>query len=323
MMQFNWIDWLIVIIVLYQVIEGWDKGIVSLLSNTLAFLVSLWIAIRFHVQVGGFLIQKFGLPQLWTNVLGYLVLAFPAEMVVNSILEWPMRKIPQKIVGSIINKWLGSVFAVVNALLFVSFLLLIVLAIPSRGTVKRDIKNSRIGSQLVLASERYGGKVKSSLDSVTQEAMKFVTIKPKSQERLDLDVAPEKNQLTVDNPSELQMVALVNEERSKIGLGELRIDEQLTDTARRHSRDMFERRYFSHFSPEGHDVSYRAKQSGIEYSLIGENLAYAPNVSTAHTGFMNSEGHRKNILDGQWSRIGIGTIDGDVYGKMFTQVFAN
>lgn len=322
-MQFNWIDWIISFVVLYQVIEGWKKGIVSLLSNTLAFLVSLWIAIRFHGAVGGFLIQKFGFPQLWTNVLGYLVLAFPAEIIINALLEWPMHKIPQKIVGSFVNKWLGSVFAVVNALLFVSFLLLIVLAIPSRGTVKRDVKNSKIGSQLVLISERYGGTIKSSLDSITQEALEFVTIKPKSQERLDLDVAPDQNQLTIDNPSELQMVTLVNEERSKIGLGALRIDAQLTDIARGYSRDMFERRYFSHFSPEGHDVGYRAKQGGITYRLIGENLAYAPDVSTAHTGFMGSEKHRENILDGQWSRIGIGVIDADVYGKMFTQIFAN
>lgn len=323
MMQINWIDWIIFFVVLYQVIDGWDKGIVSLLSNTLAFLGSLWIAIRYHAEVGGFLIQKFGLPQLWTNVLGYLVLAFPTEMVINTLLEWPLRKIPQKIVGSIINKWLGSVFAVVNALLFVSFLLLIILAIPSRGTVKRDIKNSKIGSQLVLLSERYGGKVKSSLDSITQEALKFVTIKPKSQERLDLDVDPQQDQLTVDAESESQMVQLVNAERSRLGLGALRVDGQLTDIARRHSRDMFERRYFSHISPEGHDVSYRAKQGGITYRLIGENLAYAPDVATAHTGLMNSEGHRKNILDREWSRIGIGVIDGDVYGKMFTQVFAD
>ncbi len=323
MMQLNWIDWIIFFIVLYQIIDGWDKGIVSLLSNTLAFLASLWIAIRFHGQVGGFVIQIFGLPPLWTNVLGYLVLAFPAEMIINSMLEWPMRKIPQKIVGSMINKWLGSVFAIVNALLFVSFLLLIVLAIPSRGTVKRDIKNSRIGSQLVLLSERYGGKVKSSLDSITQEALKFVTIKPKSQERLDLDVAPEESQLTVDSQSEQAMISLVNAERSKLGLAILRVDDTLTKVGRGHSRDMFRRRYFSHFSPEGWDVSYRAKQEGISYSLIGENLAFAPDVTTVHTGFMNSEGHRKNILDPAWNRIGIGVIDGDIYGKMFTQVFAN
>lgn len=322
-MQFNWIDWIIFFVVLYHIIDGWDRGLVSLLSNTVVFLVSLWIAIRFHVQVGGFLVQKFGLPQIWTNVLGYLVLAFPAEYTLNSVLEWPLLKVPPRIVGSVINRWFGSLFAVANALLFLAFFLLVVLALPIRGTVKRDIKNSRVGSKLVLLSERYGGKVKSSLDSITQEALKFVTIKPKSQERLDLDVAAEPNQLTVDAASEQQMVELVNEERVKQGLSALRLEENLAIVARNHSRDMFERRYFSHYSPERHDVGYRAREGGVEYTLIGENLAYAPDVTTAHAGLMNSDGHRKNILDPAWSRIGIGVIDADIYGKMFTQVFAN
>ena len=322
-MQFNWIDWIIFFVVFYQVIDGWDKGLVSLLSHTLSFMVSLWAAIRYHAAVGGFLVQKFGLPSLWTNVLGYLAIAFPVEMMVNTILESILGRVPQKIMGSFVNKWFGSVFAVLNALLFISFLLLIILAIPSRGSVKHDIKNSTLGSRLVLFSERYGGNVKSSLDSITQEALKFVTIKPKSQERLDLDVAPQESQLTIDASSEAAMIQLVNEERKKLGFSELRLDASLTNVGRSHSRDMFVRRYFSHFSPEGQDVSYRAKQEGVRYSLIGENLAFAPDVATAHTGLMNSEGHRKNILDPEWSRIGVGVIDGDVYGNMFTQVFAN
>jgi len=322
-MGFNWIDWIIFFVVLYHIIDGWDKGLMSLLSNTLAFLASLLIAIRFHTQVGGFIVQKFGLPQLWTNVVGYLVLAFPSEMMINSAFEWILYKVPKKAAGNIVNRWFGSVFAVMNALLLLAFLLLIVLAIPVRGSVKRDIKNSLVGSKLVLLSERYGGNVKSSLDSITQEALKFVTIKPTSQERLNLDVTPEQNQLTLDEGSEAKMVKLVNVERAKLGLSALIMEENLTNIARSHSRDMFERRYFSHYSPEGYDMGYRARGEEITFSLIGENLAYAPDVEMAHAGFMNSEGHRKNILDSAWSRIGIGVIDGDVYGKMFTQVFAN
>lgn len=322
-MQFNWIDWIIFFIVLYQVVDGWDRGLVALLSNTLAFLMSLWLAVRFHGVVGAFVVEKFTLPGVWKNVLGYVLIALPSEVVINSFLEWPLRKVPPKIVASVVNRWFGSLFAVANALLFVAFLLLVVVALPIRGSVKRDIKNSLIGSKLVLLSEAYGGNVKSSLDSLTQEALKFVTIKPKSNERLNLDVAPEPNQLTVDGESEERMVELVNVERVKRGLTALRVEENLVSIARKHSHDMFERRYFSHYSPEGQDVGFRARQGGIEYTLVGENLAYAPDVEMAHTGFMNSEGHRKNILDTAWTRIGIGVIDGDVYGKMFTQVYAN
>ncbi|KKR60955.1 MAG: hypothetical protein UT99_C0004G0001, partial [Candidatus Curtissbacteria bacterium GW2011_GWA2_40_31] len=89
------------------------------------------------------------------------------------------------------------------------------------------------------------------------------------------------------------------------------------------SKDMFKRGYFSHYSPEGKDVGDRLEDSSINYSLAGENLALAPDVIRAHNGLMNSEGHRRNILDPAFSKIGIGAIDGGVYGKMFTQVFTN
>jgi uncharacterized protein YkwD len=57
--------------------------------------------------------------------------------------------------------------------------------------------------------------------------------------------------------------------------------------------------------------------------VIGENLAYAPNLELAHTGLMNSEGHRANILSPDFNKVGIGIEDGGVYGLMVTQVFSN
>ena len=129
------------------------------------------------------------------------------------------------------------------------------------------------------------------------------------------------DQLTVDALSEQEMFKLVNEERSSSGSKVLVWDEALAQVGRKHSEDMFRRGYFSHFSPEGKDVGDRLFESGIEYSFAGENLALAPNVERAHTGLMNSEGHRRNILDPAFGKIGIGVMDGGVYGKMFTQVF--
>lgn len=86
---------------------------------------------------------------------------------------------------------------------------------------------------------------------------------------------------------------------------------------------MFERRYFSHYSPEVKVVTYRMEQDGISFTIVGENLVYAPDVLTAHTGLKESVDHRKNILEPQFHRIGVGVIRGGVYGRMFTQVFAD
>ncbi len=67
----------------------------------------------------------------------------------------------------------------------------------------------------------------------------------------------------------------------------------------------------------------RLNEAAISYSVAGENLALAPTVQTAHNGLMNSEGHRKNILDPEFKKLGVGVIDNGVYGKMFVQVFTD
>jgi uncharacterized protein YkwD len=70
-------------------------------------------------------------------------------------------------------------------------------------------------------------------------------------------------------------------------------------------------------------VGDRLQEHNVRYFLAGENLALAPTLNTAHEGLMNSPGHRANILEKNFRRIGIGVIDNGVYGKMFVQVFAD
>jgi uncharacterized protein YkwD len=115
--------------------------------------------------------------------------------------------------------------------------------------------------------------------------------------------------LTVDEKSESQMFAKVNIERKKLAITELVWEPNLVPVARSHAKDMWERKYFSHYSPEGKDVGDRFMEANIKYSFAGENLALAPTVTTAHTGLMNSKGHRENILEPRFKKIGIGVID--------------
>jgi uncharacterized protein YkwD len=64
-------------------------------------------------------------------------------------------------------------------------------------------------------------------------------------------------------------------------------------------------------------------KANIKYMLAGENLALAPDVEIAHNGLMNSPGHRANILNSDYGKVGIGCMDGGMYGKMFSQEFTN
>ena len=84
---------------------------------------------------------------------------------------------------------------------------------------------------------------------------------------------------------------------------------------------MIDKYFFGHTSPTYGTPFDALKINGITYRYAGENLAGAPTVVRAHTGLMNSPGHRANILTPNFTHIGIGIVDGGPYGKMYTQTF--
>lgn len=322
-MQFNWIDWIIVGVCVYYLIKGWEIGLIYLATNLVSFLGALWLSIKYHAPVGAFFAEKFGVARIWTTVLGYIVVAFVAEAVMSELLGIVARKIPKKLIASRANQWLGSLLSLANGIILITFFLLVVSVLPLRGTLKQDIGASQLARPLIAFADRYGGQVRSTLDDATRQAIKFLTVQPESTERIVLEVVPAKTELTVDSASEARMLELINQERVKAGAPALSLRAEIVPVARAHSRDMFERKYFSHINPEGKDAGDRLDDAGVDYMIAGENLAYAPDVDTAHEGLMNSEGHRKNILEPEFRRIGIGVIDGGVYGKMFTQNFTD
>ncbi|MBD0325785.1 MAG: CAP domain-containing protein [Pyrinomonadaceae bacterium] len=126
---------------------------------------------------------------------------------------------------------------------------------------------------------------------------------------------------------ELRAFELVNAERAKKGLRPLVWDAELTRMARTYSEKMAQQNFFSHKAPDGQGLRERSRASGIAgFKRLGENLAYnkgfADAAMCAVVGWMRSEGHREHILDGEFTRSGLGiarAADGRVY---FTQVFA-
>lgn len=120
---------------------------------------------------------------------------------------------------------------------------------------------------------------------------------------------------------EAEMLQLVNQERSAAGLSALRMHAGLVELARLKSKDMIDLGYFAHQSPTYGSPFDMMRQAGIRYRTAGENLAGAPSLDRAHTGLMNSPGHRANILNRSFTHVGIGIIKDGRYGIMFTQMF--
>lgn len=99
---------------------------------------------------------------------------------------------------------------------------------------------------------------------------------------------------------------LLNADRASNGLKALKFNSQLTNLGEKYAQDMINRNFFSHTNPEGQSPFDRMKQAGISYSYAGENIAINSNVTTAEQAFMNSSGHRANILNTTYTEVGIG-----------------
>jgi uncharacterized YkwD family protein len=113
------------------------------------------------------------------------------------------------------------------------------------------------------------------------------------------------------------MINLVNQERQKAGVAPLIIDNQLSRVARIKSEDMMANRFFSHTSPTYGSPFQMMRTFGINFRAAGENIARTSSVANAHNGLMNSEGHRRNILNPGFTHIGIGIAGGRYYTQMF------
>lgn len=116
-----------------------------------------------------------------------------------------------------------------------------------------------------------------------------------------------------------EVVRLVNEIRKKNGLSALKEDWQLSRVARYKSQDMKDKNYFSHTSPTYGSPFQMMKSFGISYKSAGENIAKGYSTPEAVVnGWMNSSGHRANILNSSFTHIGVGYVSG---GNYWTQMF--
>jgi uncharacterized protein YkwD len=125
-----------------------------------------------------------------------------------------------------------------------------------------------------------------------------------------------------------QLIALTNRSRAAAGLRSLKVDSTLTSIARWRSKDMIRRDYFSHTIPGYGSVFKRLDAKGYCYKVAGENIGwntYPDGDATAaiHQMFMDSSGHRKNILGRAWDVIGVGAYKGSDGKKMWTVLFAD
>ena len=316
----NWVDLIILVVLGFFIYQGFVNGFWAILIDFLSFLGSLLVSLRLYKFAANIFQSNFSLNAFVANALGYLVIAVLSEILISYLLTILIRRLPKKVLKNEVTKWLGVITSLGQGILLIAFFLTLVIALPVSPNIKTDISKSKIGGY-ILGKTQGIEKTINNIFGPINNSLTYTTIEPTSHGSIPLDVSS--LNLSVDESSETQMFNSVNNERVSRGIGKLTWDTKLVNVARNYGKLMWQDHYFGHYDPDGHDVGDRLTAAGIPYTLAGENLALAPTVEIAHTGLMNSPGHRANILDSGFHRVGIGVIDNGYYGKIFVQVFTN
>ena len=121
--------------------------------------------------------------------------------------------------------------------------------------------------------------------------------------------------------NEKEVFDLINKQRINNGLSALKVDSELQRVARIKAQDMVSNSYFSHNSPTYGSPFDMLKSFKVSYKTAGENIAGNSSNSGAVDAWMNSSGHKANILNSNFNYTGIGVVSSPKYGKVYVQMF--
>lgn len=136
------------------------------------------------------------------------------------------------------------------------------------------------------------------------------------------DATPSESTGASESAEAQAVLNLVNKERAKQGLKALTLSEKLTSIANTKAKDMADKNYFSHQSPTYGSPFEMLQQFGVSYSSAGENIAAGQQTAEqVMNDWMNSSGHRANILNANYTQLGVGYVKGGSYGTEWVQLF--
>ena len=321
-MAINPIDILLVIVILLSVLNGYRRGFVHGVLDLAGWVLSVVAGLRFYQPLARWIGPRFDLwSEAWDQPIAFILVALLVGVVVQAIGYALLRRLPEDIHERRVNQTFGVIPGFINGLIIAAILSALLFAVPLSEGVSARTRESAIVNRLAVYAERLEGQLRPVFGEAIARTLNLLTINPDSNEHVAL---PFKVENTRPRPDlEKQMLDLVNEERVAAGLNPLQADPEMTEVARRHSADMFARGYFAHDTPEGRTPFDRMRDANVRFLTAGENLALAPTIPVAHTGLMNSPGHRANILRPQFGRVGIGVMDGGMRGLMVSQEFRN
>jgi len=322
------LDYVILGILALFMFRGFLRGFVLTTADILGLVVTIAVAFAGYRPLAALIVERspFGeAVALPAAFIGLVIGAGVLYLVVVRTVLAPLGLVARSRVLRLVNRWFGILPGLVQGVL-VAVLLVAGLSLLPENVLLANQEEGSVAPQFRRASSELAPRVREVATLVPQIPRPNRSAPPKTAPPTDesdsLDI-PQNLRLRVNAPAENRMLELINRDRKVNGLAPLVMDEQSRAVARSHSREMFNLRYFAHESPRTGTVGDRLEKAGVPFLAAGENLAFQPDVETAHRRLMESPGHRKNLLTPGYKKVGIGILDSGRYGQMYTQVFTN
>lgn len=312
------INIIIIVLVVLSCYIGYRRGFIVGLYDLLGIIISLLAGVIYFRVAGRWFAQAIGLPVSIASTSGFIILILLINTIWSFFSSYFNRLYPHSIRSSRANKLLGIPVGVIYALMFIGIFGWLVLRYP---VYPEETQSSWLLKVIAKPFNLPFKEIGSNLDQTVKSIAEVYLSSPEVEEFKKIDIRY--SILKEDESAEAKMIEQVNQEREKAGLGKLKMQTDLQEVARKYAEEMWQKQFFSHTSPEGVTTFDRLKSNKIKYIMAGENLALAPNVNLAHRGLMDSPPHKKNILEPNFQKVGIGAISNGKSSVMFVQLFTN
>lgn len=319
------IDFLLGLYLAGLAVRGWLRGFVKELSDLVGLVIGLVVAFRVSAPLGDFIADRFDVTPEWARIGAGIALFVIVSAGLGTLAHY-LGKVMRLPGLNLANRLAGSAFALAWGIALVLVFASVLRALPMPPAVDEQLDDSAVVTVLASpesptqrAFQRLAGD--DVLDTllalgpligdrnVVLEGAETVEIPPASPDELTADAAAAE-----------EIFRFINEARAQAGASPLAWSDALAEVAMGHVMDMYTNGFVSHVSPTTGTVGDRVRAARIPLSAVGENLALAATPRAVHAGFMESDGHRANILRSGFDRVGVAAVDGPL-GLMVVQVF--
>ncbi len=315
----NYIDIILLLVIVLSVWFDIQRGFITSSLFLLSWICSLTAGFLIYKPFGRLLLKVLPVVEFWINPLAFILIIITARFIFDRITTLILDNVPERVDEHIVNKTAGIIPGIVNGLIWAALLATFFLLVPLTK-LSRDTRDARFTKILIAKVSWLEKKVSPIFGEAFNKTLRKATV---DGEHAMVSLPFKVKDAAVRHDLEAEMLKLVNKERAAKGLKPVEADEELAKVARKHSMDMFVRGYFSHYTPERKNPFDRMREDNVVFLMAGENLALSQTLDMAHDGLMKSPGHRANILNPTFGRLGIGIMDGGIYGLMITQNFRN